>query len=291
MRLREQRLDARFLDDLAAVHHDHARRDLGDDAEVVRDHRDRRAEPLLQIREQLEDLRLDRDVECGRRLVGDDERRAHHERHRDQHALPHSARQLMRILTRALRRRGNADDRQHLDRAIPRRASRGARVHARDLGDLISDGEDRIERGHRLLEDHRDAIAANASDAGVVELQEILPLELIRLPGSMRPGCWMRRRIESAVTDFPQPDSPTMPSVSPAPIAERHAVDRAGDAGAGVEVGAEIGDGEERRAASSGRKLARVQRLAQAVRDEIHREHRDDERDAGEDRNPPADPT
>ena len=71
------------------------------------------------------------------------------------------------------------------------------------------------------------------------------PSNTMRLPGSMRPGCWISRRIESAVTDLPHPDSPTMPSVSPAPIVEGDAVHRAGDAGAGVEVRAKIGDGEE----------------------------------------------
>jgi len=35
-------------------------------------------------------------------------------------------------------------------------------------------------------------------------------------PCTMRPGgCGMSRMTLSAVTDFPEPDSPTMPSVSP----------------------------------------------------------------------------
>jgi hypothetical protein len=34
-------------------------------------------------------------------------------------------------------------------------------------------------------------------------------------PDSIRPGGWMRRMIESEVTLFPQPDSPTSPSTSP----------------------------------------------------------------------------
>ena len=77
VRAREQVADRRFLDDLAAVHHDDARRRLRDDAQVVRDEQNRRAELLLQVAQQLENLRLDGDVERGRRLVGDDERRIH----------------------------------------------------------------------------------------------------------------------------------------------------------------------------------------------------------------------
>ena len=70
-------------------------------------------------REQLEDLRLDGDVERGGRLVGDDERGIHDERHRDDDALPHAAGELMRILARALL--GARECRrvvEHLDRAF-----------------------------------------------------------------------------------------------------------------------------------------------------------------------------
>ena len=40
--------------------------------EVVGDEDDRQAELALQVAQQVEDLRLDRDVERGHRLVGDD---------------------------------------------------------------------------------------------------------------------------------------------------------------------------------------------------------------------------
>ncbi len=40
------------------------------------------------------------------------------------------------------------------------------------------------------------------------------PLNRI-VPLSMRPFCAMSRMIESEVTDLPEPDSPTMPSVEP----------------------------------------------------------------------------
>ena len=79
------------LDDLATVHHQHARCHLGHHTQVVRDEQDREPEALLQVGEQLEDLRLDGDVERGGGLVGDEERRVHHQRHRDEHALAHAA--------------------------------------------------------------------------------------------------------------------------------------------------------------------------------------------------------
>ena len=61
----------RALDDAAGIHH----RDLvgaaGDDAEIVGDQDHRHVPPLLLARQQVEDLRLHRDVERGGRLVGD----------------------------------------------------------------------------------------------------------------------------------------------------------------------------------------------------------------------------
>ena len=48
----------------------------------------------LQLGQDVEDRRLDRDVERARRLVGDDDPRVSRERPRDGHALLESARQL-----------------------------------------------------------------------------------------------------------------------------------------------------------------------------------------------------
>ncbi len=51
----------------------------------------------LQIGEQLQDLRLDGDVERRRRLVGDEQAGPAGQRHGDHHPLPHPARELVRI--------------------------------------------------------------------------------------------------------------------------------------------------------------------------------------------------
>ena len=85
-------------------------------------------------RDQLEDLRLDRDVERGRRLVRDQHPRVAGERHRDHHPLAHAARELVRIVVHAPLRLGDADRAQQLDRrarAPPRRRAARARGSAR----------------------------------------------------------------------------------------------------------------------------------------------------------------
>ena len=81
------------------------------------------------------------------------------QRHGDHHALAHAAGHLVRIFVEAaLRARGCARGRS-ASIARLRSAGAGCRavVRAHRLGDLVADGEHRVQAGHRLLEDHRDA--------------------------------------------------------------------------------------------------------------------------------------
>ena len=67
----EDLLDAALFDGAPAVHHHDPVGQFGDDAEVVGDHDDRRIELLLQVPQQIEDLRLHRHIQSRRRLIGD----------------------------------------------------------------------------------------------------------------------------------------------------------------------------------------------------------------------------
>ena len=87
---------------------------------------------VLQVVEQVDHLRLDRDVERGHRLVGDDQLRVQRERARDADALTLPARELVRVAVEVMRR--EADDVQQLEHALPdlvaacrRRGSRAGR--------------------------------------------------------------------------------------------------------------------------------------------------------------------
>ena len=75
MRLGVDGVDVGPLDDLAGVHHDDLVGHLGDHAQVVGDEHDRHLVLLAQRLHELEDLGLDRDVERGGRLVGDEQLR------------------------------------------------------------------------------------------------------------------------------------------------------------------------------------------------------------------------
>jgi hypothetical protein len=143
----------------------------------VRDEYHRDPEVLRQVLHELQDLRLDRDVERGRRLVGDDELRVAREPDRDHDALAHAAGELVGILVESALGIGNADHLQELGRAFACSRHVHAEVDQQRLHDLEADGEHRVERGHRLLEDHRDVAPAYLAHLVVRQLQEIATLE------------------------------------------------------------------------------------------------------------------
>ena len=82
--------------------------DVADDRQVVGDEQVGEIELLLERLEQVDDLRLDRDVERRHRLVGDDEVRVDRERAGDADALALTAGELVRIAARRVR--GEPDD-------------------------------------------------------------------------------------------------------------------------------------------------------------------------------------
>ena len=152
----------------AGIHDDDALGDLGHHAEVVGDQHDGRADAVLEVAHQVEDLRLDGDVERGGRLVGDQQLRVAGERDGDHHALAHAARELVRVFAHAPLRLGNADQRQHLDRAFARPAACDRPWCSRSVSPIcrptVSTG---FRRGHRLLEDHADLVAADVAHLAV----------------------------------------------------------------------------------------------------------------------------
>ena len=82
----------------------------------------------------------------------------------------------MRIVVRSALRRRDVHQPQHLDGAVHRIAAVQALVHPDGLGDLVADGIDRVQRGHRLLEDDGDLLAADLSHLVRAERDEVAAL-------------------------------------------------------------------------------------------------------------------
>ncbi len=68
-------LNTSLLDQLARIHHSHPVGNLADDPEAVTDEKNRRVELVLQFADEIQYLRLDRDIQTGGRLVHDQQSR------------------------------------------------------------------------------------------------------------------------------------------------------------------------------------------------------------------------
>jgi hypothetical protein len=93
------------------------------------------------------------------------------------HALTHAAGELMRILGEARCGVRDEDALQQLDGLRPRLVLAETAMHDQCLRDLPANGEDRVQAGHRLLEDHRAVIAAHLPHLGIRQGQDIATVE------------------------------------------------------------------------------------------------------------------
>ena len=176
----EQLVRARALDDLAGVHHHDPVGPGRDHAEVVRDQDHGHLQVPAQRVEQVEDLRLDRHVQRGRRLVRDEQLRRAGQRHRDHHALAQAAGELVRVGGEPLGGTRHADELEHLAGLDQRLLARHVAVQPDGLGDLLPHRPRRVQRRQRILEDHRDVVAAHLLHLALGERREVLAEQLDR---------------------------------------------------------------------------------------------------------------
>ena len=111
--------------------------------------------------DQRKDFGLNCDVKCRGRLVRDQQLRRAGHRHRDHDPLPHAARKFMRILLQPPLRFGDAHAFQKLNSPCCGGPLAQPLVQHQPIGQLAFNGENRVQRRHRLLKDHPDFIAAH----------------------------------------------------------------------------------------------------------------------------------
>ena len=149
----EQPARAGQLHDLAHVHHRDPLAEVLDDGQVVGDEQVGEVVVLLEILQQLQDLRLHRHVQGGYRLVGDDELRHQRQGAGDRDALALPARERVRIARHV--DRVQAHHAQQLGHAVLHLAPAAERpVDDERLGDRLRDGHARIQRRIGILKDH-----------------------------------------------------------------------------------------------------------------------------------------
>jgi hypothetical protein len=139
----------------------------------------------LQIHQQVDDLRLDRDVEGGDRLVAYDHARAVDHGARDADALALATREFVRIAVDLVRQQ--TDLGHHLTHALLHLRARQVRVEGgQRLGNDLPDRHARIERGERILED----------DLHVAPL--LLHVAMVQRMAGLRPATPRARRSRGA---------------------------------------------------------------------------------------------
>ncbi len=166
------------LADLAVLQDHDLLRAGGRDREVMGDQQHPDPEIAAQVVEQVEDLLLHGDVECGGGLVGHEQARAGEDRQGDEHALELTARELMgegaqdplRILdTHPFE--GGARER------LAVRAAPSSGDERRGLVGLSSDRAHRIQRGARVLRHEAEHATAQREELPVPQRRELAPLQ------------------------------------------------------------------------------------------------------------------
>src|SRR5215831_427663 len=243
----KQLQDRSLLDLAACIHDNDALAGFGHHPEIMRDEDDRRPGFFLQLEDELEDLRLDGDIERGGRFVGDEQLRAAGQRHGDHRALAHAAGELMGIVIKAALRIGNAHDLEHVACSLARLLTAQPLMDAQGFRNLVANGEDRIERRHWLLENHSDTIAAKVAHFGFAERQQIDAIEADRTTNGAGDAFGQQaqhreRGYALAATRFA--DNPEGFTGS---NGERNLINRTGNAILGKEVRLEVPDVQQRR--------------------------------------------
>ena len=170
----EQRLGIGGLDNDAEIHHGDAVGDVFYDGKIVRDENVGEPEPVLQIAQQVQDLRADRHIQRRHRLVADDEFRFHRERAGNGDALALAAGEFVGIATRKARL--EPDQAQQFLDPFTAACGRNQVVQAQGLGQDLAHGHARIERGIGILKDDL-RVAAEGAQLVRVQGQEIAALE------------------------------------------------------------------------------------------------------------------
>ena len=159
------------------VHDRHPIGYLGHDAEVMGDPHDRQPVLVLDLAHQIDDLGLDGHVKGRGRFVGDEQLGLARKGHGDHGALAHASRELVRVVVRPRCGGRYADPVEELDRSSPGLSLREAPMYTEALADLPTNPMDRIQRRHRLLEDHRHVPAAESSQLPRRHTDDLATLE------------------------------------------------------------------------------------------------------------------
>ena len=156
------------------IHHRDPVGDVLHHGEIMRDKDVGKAKPVLQVAQQIEDLRTDRYVQRGYRLVADDQFRFDRQRARNGDALALAAGKFVRVAAREARLQ--PDQMQQFGDPFATARARHEIVQRQRFAQDPADGHARVERGVGVLEDDL-GIPAEAAQLAGIQGQQIAALE------------------------------------------------------------------------------------------------------------------
>jgi hypothetical protein len=173
---------------LAGIEDGDALANRTDGADVVAYEHDGNAFLLLQVAEQAEDLGLEGDVQCGGRLVGEEDFWLTGKGHGDDDSLPLAAAELVREFAGGGFGRRDADLVEKLDRALEGGVFRHAVVQNKRLTDLVTHLHHWVQAGERVLHHEGDLFAADLSEFLLGQADELATFELDGAAGDSARG-------------------------------------------------------------------------------------------------------
>jgi len=162
------------LDYAAAIENQDAIGETGEQSGIVRDEDHRQAEFFLERSKEAENFHLRGGVKRRRGFVRDDDRGAAGNGLGDEDALALAAAELMRIRVRDAAGVCRKEQREYFASALTQNAVARLRVRGQHLTNLFAGAHGGMEREKRLLENHGDARAADATQFLGVGLQKVL---------------------------------------------------------------------------------------------------------------------
>ena len=151
-----------------------------DQRQIVRDEQHRETHVARQFRDDVEHLALDRHVERGRGLVRNQQLWLVDESGGDHHALAHAAREFVRKRFEDEFGIAKAHAPQQVEDALAPFCALESAMGVDRLHQLPLDRHQRVEAGHRLLEDHRHLGATQRPQHALARMGEVLPAETYR---------------------------------------------------------------------------------------------------------------
>src|SRR2546421_12823571 len=133
-----------FFDDLPQIHHENPAADMLYDGKVVRDEQVRQAALLLQVPKQIDDLRLNGNIECAHRLIAYDQLRLDGQRARNADALTLPAAEFVRVPPGVSRIQADCHE-QFGDVFSPCRRAVGQVVNIQSFADDVFHSKPRVE--------------------------------------------------------------------------------------------------------------------------------------------------